>query len=95
MTVNEVEEVVIDAKDGYKFIVVKLIDNEDNKKLIIRADQNCEYHDEIFDSLRRGIRTNGLKARCIGGGRIDINPSAKIIQIWKIFFCAQSYRLIY
>ena len=82
MTINEVSTVVIDPRDGYKFIVAQLTDGNGGSKLVVRANQDCSYHRDILAILRREVRPSGLEARCIGGGRIEINPEEKAIRIW-------------
>src|SRR3989344_9469977 len=83
MTLNDVQEVVIDPSGGYKFIVAKLTDSNGGEKLVVRAQENCGYHNDILNLLRHEVRPSGLNARCIGGGRIEINPEAKTIRIWS------------
>lgn len=82
MSIANVKDVVIDAKDGYKFIVAELSDGSGSKKLVVRADQERDYHDDILKALKREVEPCGLRARCIGGGRIAVNPTAKTICIW-------------
>ncbi len=78
MQLNELPDVVIDAMGGYKFIVVQVSDGNDSK-IVIRANEHCDYHRDILALLRR--EASGLGARCIGGGRININPNDKEITI--------------
>lgn len=82
MTIDELPEVVIDAFGGRKFIIAQLGDAADNKRLVVRANQECNYHDDILKLLRQEVRPYGLNAHCIGGGRIEINPETTTIRIW-------------
>ncbi len=45
---------------------------------MVRADKSCRYHKEILEKVRT---ETGLHARCLGGGRIAIDPDAKTIRI--------------
>jgi hypothetical protein len=79
ITLSELPVVVIDKTGGYKFIVIKVSESEVSK-FVVRADAGCGYHDDIFQKFRR--EAQGLSARCIGGGRINIDPANKVIKIW-------------
>ncbi|MDO8482682.1 MAG: hypothetical protein Q7S86_02600 [bacterium] len=85
MTLNEVPEVVVDPEDNYKFIVVELTDVNSNKRLVVRAKARpgFKYHSDILDLLCHDVFSSGLKARCIGGGSIEINSQVKTIYIWS------------
>ncbi|MBI2064916.1 MAG: hypothetical protein HYT62_02595 [Candidatus Yanofskybacteria bacterium] len=80
MTLLELADVVIDARGGYKFIVVRVSDGVNNK-LVIRANENCGYHRDILGLLRR--EAPDFRMSCVGGGRINIDPANKRIDIWS------------
>ncbi len=82
MTPKDVEEVVVDHCGSYKFIVAEVTDENGRMKLVVRANQECEYHMNILTMLREEVRPSGFNARCIGGGRIKINRNKKTICIW-------------
>lgn len=79
MTLSELPVVIIDEEGGYKFIVAKVSEGEASK-LVVRANASCELHRYILSKLE--LEASGLNARCIGGGRIEINPTNKTIKIW-------------
>lgn len=83
MTINNVPEVVIDSHGGHKFIVAELIDDDGNRRLIVRANQNCEEHKDILRLLGEEIRESNLnlRVRCVGGGHIRIDSENKTIRI--------------
>ena len=66
---------------GYKFIVVQLTDGGGEKKLIVRANENCEFHADIFDELLRHEDLDTLSPKCVGGGNIEVDPEEKRIRI--------------
>lgn len=79
MTLSDLANVRIDSQGGYKFIVIRVSDGVTDK-LIIRANERCDYHRDILD-LARSEAFN-LRMICIGGGQINVNPGQKIISIW-------------
>lgn len=81
MTINDVPEVVIDSNGGHKFIVAELIDDDGNKRLIVRANQQCEEHKNILRLLGEEIKESSLRVYCVGGGHIRINQETKTIRI--------------
>jgi phosphohistidine phosphatase len=81
MTIHQIAEVVVDASGGYKFIVAEVTDGA-TTRLVVRADKDCVLHRHILRGTRDQLSPHGLQARCIGGGRILINPEAKTIKIW-------------
>ncbi len=46
---------------------------------MVRANERCSMHRDILKTVRIEI---SLPARCIGGGRIQIDPDKKTIRIW-------------
>ena len=82
MHLDTLQEVVIDPRDGYKFIVANVTDGNGGTRMVVRAKRDCQYHNDILAILRREVRPLGLNAHCIGGGYIKISPEAKTIRIW-------------
>ncbi|MBI2062082.1 MAG: hypothetical protein HYT64_00060 [Candidatus Yanofskybacteria bacterium] len=82
MTINEVREVVIDSVEVYKFIVAQLTDGNGGKRLVVRANESCRYHQDAFDLLRQEVRPHGLDVHCIGGGKIEISLAEKTVCVW-------------
>ncbi len=79
MNLENIPEVEIDARGGYKFVTCEIYD-ADSKKLVVRANQSAGFHRDIVRQLR--IAT-GLSVSCLGGGRINVDPEAKVIKIWS------------
>ncbi|MDO8495868.1 MAG: hypothetical protein Q7S43_00225 [bacterium] len=78
MNLDELRDVRIDDRGGYKFIVAKVSDGV-TEKLVVRADENCGYHRDILRLLR--VEAPEFRISCIGGGGISINPDRKTIVI--------------
>jgi len=81
--ISEVPKVVVAPKDNFKFIVAELLDENDGKELVIRAntEERCKFHVNILDLLIQEVRLCGLRVRCVGGGFITINSETKTIRI--------------
>jgi len=84
MAISDVKDVSIALKDSYKFIVAIVSDGMGGEKMVIRAEkyEDCELHHDILCLLQQEVRPGGLKAHCIGGGRIQVNSEVKTIRIW-------------
>lgn len=64
-------------RGGYKFIV---IENERDEMIVYADDEpRFDYHRELLAEYRH---ESGLRARCIGGGRISFKETEKVIRIW-------------
>ncbi len=69
MTINDVPEVSVDHRYGYKFIVVKLTDGTGGERVVLRVrNHDYKFHREILAELKREVGPSGLTAFCIGGG---------------------------
>jgi len=65
------------ARSGYKFIV---IENEKKEIIIFADDDPCyRYHRDLLAQYRQ---ESGLRAQCLGGGRIAFDEKMKTIRIW-------------
>jgi len=84
MNIQEIPVVKCIGDEGYKFIVVRVVDTEaKEEKFIIRAHQNLQYHRNILAWLKeQELGGTGLKSTCIGGGRIRFDHENKTIKIW-------------
>ena len=81
MRLDDVADVVVDRTGGHKYIVVAVIDEAGNTKLIVRADKRQEYHMDIFDAVRMHF-PGSWKSRCVGGGQIRVDQAQRTIEIW-------------
>ena len=79
---KNVLDVVIDTPNSGKFIVAEVRIN-DTKKLVVRALKNCKYHFDIETKLRAEVRSLGMMAWCIGGGKYRIDNDRKTLLIWS------------
>jgi len=84
MYLDALQEVAIDPRDGYKFIVAIVSDGNGNARKVVRANQDCVLHHEIYALLRQEVKSLDPNARCscIGGGRIEIDLDVRTIKLW-------------
>jgi hypothetical protein len=84
MNIQEIPVVKCVGEEGYKFIVVRVINIENQQnKTIIRARQDCKYHRDILAWFKeQELGGTGLRSGCIGGGRICFDHENKTIKIW-------------
>ena len=78
--INAVQDVKID-EGTFKYIQIR-INGKDCEKIIIRGFAHAEYHADIFDECYPQLKTLGLTADCIGGGRIKHDASAKTLFVY-------------
>ncbi len=78
-----IKEVVIDADCDQKYIVAEVIGG-DNKKIVVRGDVWCKYHKDIFSLLKRELNGIAVGVVCLGGGRINMNSSNKVIRVYDL-----------
>lgn len=78
---NAVECVEIDPSGRFKYILVK-ITHDSHHKYIVRGHRRAAYHADIYDEILPGINNLGLKAECLGGGRIEHNKDEQSILVY-------------
>lgn len=82
MDINNLPEVKVDPRGGFKYIVAVVSDQNGNQKTVIRADETCEAHAYIMGDLVEEVGPE-IDIECIGGGRIRVDPDRRTIEIWK------------
>lgn len=76
--------VTIDPVGGNKFILALVTATNGETKLTVWAAAWCEYHRDIL-SWASAIAYGGGRAartKCLGGGRISVDPEKKTVRIW-------------
>lgn len=79
MDLADVKDVVVNSRDGYKYVLIEVADENGDKKLVIRANETVRWHEDIVKLFQRECK---LSARCLGGGRIWIDAAQKKIRLW-------------
>ena len=63
-----------------KFVVCRLNDGPENGTLIMESDRNADFHRRIVNNIRNEHSEGS--PRCLGGGRLAIDPKAKTIRAY-------------
>lgn len=71
----------------FKYVLIKVYgqeqpDGTEPSKLVVRGYEDCEWHADIYDRASSSCRALGLDTECVGGGRIEHNPAAKLIKVY-------------
>lgn len=84
---DAVPTVKIDDEGVYKYIQIKIADENKNcQKIIIRGFSYADYHADILDEEQKGLSALGLSAKCIGGGRIRKEGNNVVVYGYSIGF---------
>lgn len=71
--------VIIDKEGSYKYVLIKIEDSFGKSALVIRScpkkDGTKCKHPDAFKKAQMELQAKGLKATCLGGGRITRHPS--------------------
>ncbi|CAL7947804.1 unnamed protein product [Xylocopa violacea] len=81
---NKVPDVDIDGHGRFKYILINVQDDTNNvSKSIVRGYARAQWHGDIFDDVNEEIKLiAGLRANCLGGGRIEHYPTEKTIKVY-------------
>ncbi|XP_076653498.1 sex-regulated protein janus-A [Halictus rubicundus] len=83
-TLNKVPDVDIDAHGRFKYILINVQDETTKaSKPIVRGYARSTWHADIFDETCKQLKSHSsLKAKCVGGGRIEHDPDEKTIKVY-------------
>lgn len=83
-SLNKVPDVGIDGHGRFKYILINVYDDTNNvSKTIVRGYARAQWHSDIFDET--GVQLEsipGLRAKCLGGGRIEHDPDERTIKVY-------------
>lgn len=65
----------------FKYILARISDST-HSKIVVRGRRNRSYHMNVFEDLQEEAHAIGVEAICLGGGRIEHDPSQKEIYIY-------------
>lgn len=80
---DEIETVQID-EGVFKYVLIRIHDNNGSQKLIVRGNSALAYHGDIMKQTRDNIAPSRLQADPLGGGRIEHHPEQKVVHIYGI-----------
>lgn len=80
---DKIEDVNIDT-GTFKYVLCQIFesDTEDNSKHVVRGDKNCEFHEDVWNKLKKPLREYNLRGKCVGGGRIEHDPDEKTLKVY-------------
>ncbi|XP_025265709.1 sex-regulated protein janus-A-like isoform X1 [Camponotus floridanus] len=81
---DKVVDVDIDDYGRFKYILINVQDDTNKiSKQIVRGNARAQWHANIFDKVDGEIKKLvGLRANCVGGGRIEHDPDEKTIKVY-------------
>jgi phosphohistidine phosphatase len=91
---DKIPNCILDPEGVFKYIqiYVKQTFSEDSK-FVIRGYKKCHFHDDNFQDFKRnsyftlgeldslGV-SKEVEVNCVGGGRVNINPTLKTILVY-------------
>ncbi|XP_020287788.1 sex-regulated protein janus-A-like [Pseudomyrmex gracilis] len=80
---DKIEDVNIDT-GTFKYVLCQIFESksDDNSKHVVRGDGKCEYHQDVWNKLKRLLREHNLRGKCVGGGRMEHDPDKKVIKVY-------------
>ena len=81
-------ETVKIAPGRHKYVLMDVYNERNERKLIVRSYANCGYHADNYRVAMREIQNDGnfssnsVKARVIGGGRIEYDPVRSDVNVY-------------
>ena len=81
---DKVPDVDIDSHGRFKYILINVKDKSNNaSKFIVRGYARAEWHADVLDETVSQLEQfPGLRAQCVGGGRIERNPDDRTIKVY-------------
>ncbi|XP_034247309.1 14 kDa phosphohistidine phosphatase-like isoform X1 [Thrips palmi] len=83
---NTIPTVSIDNEGVFKYVLIKVHKTEegatDSEKFIVRGFKWGPYHADIYEATQEKIEKLGFETECVGGGRIEHNPSEKKLKVY-------------
>ncbi|KAH9415722.1 14 kDa phosphohistidine phosphatase-like [Dermatophagoides pteronyssinus] len=77
--IDDLPDVDIDSNGRFKYILIKVID-DDKSKFLVRGYKWAAYHADIFDVV--APQDSKFKYECVGGGRIQHSSEKKTIHVY-------------
>ncbi|XP_015433660.1 PREDICTED: sex-regulated protein janus-A-like [Dufourea novaeangliae] len=83
-SLDKVPDVDIDGHGRFKYILINVQDESSNaSKSIVRGYARAQWHADIFDRTTEQLQPYpSLRAKCLGGGRIEHDPDEKTIKVY-------------
>lgn len=83
---KSIPAVSIDSEGVFKYVLIKVHKKDegasDPEKSIIRGFKWGAFHADIYEETQEKIEKLGFETECVGGGRIEHNPSEKKLKVY-------------
>lgn len=83
---SNIKDSYIDDNGVFKYvqIYVSCKDNSKVNKIVVRGYNGLEYHKQMFNKFEKDEKDSlmNCRAKCIGGGRIEISSKEKFIYVY-------------
>ena len=83
---DQIPPVLISANGRFKYVLIRLTDRvTKQEKLVVRGNTTAEFHADLVDEFEnklRKLKNLQVDYRCIGGGRIYINPTEQLLNVY-------------
>ncbi|XP_049768940.1 sex-regulated protein janus-A-like isoform X1 [Schistocerca cancellata] len=82
-----VPDVDIDPEGTFKYVLIRVFgpegpDGKEPSKLVVRGYKRAGFHSDVYDETMDRVKGLGVDTECTGGGRIQHDPSAKVIKVY-------------
>lgn len=84
---SNIKDCILSSHGVFKYIQIKVTDNENNSKVVVRGWKDLEYHKDNYNRFKEE-NLHECSSKPIGGGRIDIDKDNKKIFVYGY---SQSY----
>ncbi|KAJ7308087.1 hypothetical protein JRQ81_008593 [Phrynocephalus forsythii] len=80
---SRVPDVDIDPDGVFKYVLIHVTpEGAGRGKDVVRGYAWAEYHADIYDQVAEELEKQGLRCRCLGGGRISHQSAAKKLHVY-------------
>uniref|UniRef100_A0A6J0UVR0 14 kDa phosphohistidine phosphatase n=1 Tax=Pogona vitticeps TaxID=103695 RepID=A0A6J0UVR0_9SAUR len=80
---SRVPDVDIDPDGVFKYVLIRVTpEGAGPGKDVVRGYAWAEYHADIYDKVEEELEKEGLRCRCLGGGRISHQSAAKKLHVY-------------
>ncbi|GMH37989.1 hypothetical protein BSKO_05873 [Bryopsis sp. KO-2023] len=76
-----ISDVAMDAKGRFKYVLLRVSDDQGNSKIVVRGSKKATYHSHLKESFER-MESRGLSVEALGGGRIEHDADQQLISIF-------------
>jgi hypothetical protein len=83
---DQIKQVEIDAAGRFKYVLLRIVDRSSKQeRLCVRGSLAAAFHADlvdVFEEKLRKLKIAHVECRCIGGGRIYVNPDERTLNVY-------------